>query len=1228
MGRPERRLDSDAGPIQRFAHDLRGLRDSAGRPNYRELARRAHYSVTALSDAAGGEKLPSKAVTLAYVRACGGDVAAWETRWDQVAAELGEAAGTDDGGRSPYLGLTTFEPHDAALFFGREKIIDELCERLKVSSFVAVFGASGTGKSSILRAGLMPAVWNGVVAGDDPWRTILMTPGRHPVEELAVQLGNAVGISAGSIQDDLARQPATVTLVVRQILATRAAERVLIVVDQFEEVFTLCADEQERLAFIDCLVRAAAERDGLVRVVLGVRADFFARCAQYPELVEALRDRQVLIGPMNAAGLRAVVREPATWAGIKVETALVEAIVADAEGEPGALPLISHALYETWKRRTADTMTLSAYRRAGGVHGAIAQTAERVYEEFDGEERSLVRDVFLRLTALGQGTEDTRRRVTRKELTGESVLPGLVASRLVVTHADTVEVAHEALIRSWPRLRAWLAEDREQLLAHRRLTDDATDWEHHGRDDGILYRGARLAAWEDRDTGALNDLELDFLDAGRRRAAAERSTARRRIRLAGAALVTVVVTLTVLTVVALDQAGRAEFEQRLAFTRQLVANARAQLQLDPELALLLARRAYEIQRDEETEAVLRQATLESRVRFVVSGHDRMISGVTYSPDGHHLATSGRDGAVQVWRRRPDGALHDPIVLRGHESDVWSPVFSPDGKLLAAGGIDGTVTVWDWRSGRGPLKFTGHEGKVWSVAFSPHGDRVASAGDDGTIRFWNVDGTPGTVLRGHRERTLGVAFSPDGKRLASSSGDRTVRVWDLAGKRPPVVLRGHQDSVEAVAFSPGGRDLATASTDGTVRVWSPGDSGASLVLGSHDGTAEGVGYSRDGRRILSTGNDGIVRIWDATRRSRPLLLRGHRGTVTAAAFSDDGRELTSAGEDGTARIWDATEVGGPTILRGHQGAVWSAAAGRDGRIASAGADGTIRIWDSPDPLVLRGHKGDSVGVAFSPDGRKVAGTGRMDHTLKVWDLTTKKEPVVFRGHTSAVWTASFSPDGQRIATASNDGTIWVWSLAGEPAVVLRGDQGSIRGAVFSPDGTRVAGAGADGTVRIWNASGIGDPVILPGHRGMVWTVAFSPDGRSLASGGNDGSVRIWPLDGGDSVVRDGHQGIVWNVAFSPDGKLLASTGNDATTRVWKTMGTGEPLVVQGFGASVETTTFATADRLVSTHDDGTVRVWPCQVCGPMEEVLRAAAKRVTRDLTNQERFTYLHESTTQ
>jgi energy-coupling factor transporter ATP-binding protein EcfA2 len=377
MGRPKRRLDSDAGPVQRFAHELRGLRDSAGRPSYRELARRAHYSVTALSDAAGGERLPSKAVTLAYVQACGGDVAAWETRWHQVTAELGETAGADDGGRSPYLGLTAFEPHDAALFFGRAEIVGELCARLADSPFVAVFGASGSGKSSILRAGLLPAVQNGVVTGGGTWRTILLTPGRHPVEELAVQLGNAVGLSAGSVRADLARQPATVNLVVRQILAARSAECVLIMVDQFEEVFALCPDERERAAFIGCLVEAAAGQDASVRMVLGVRADFFARCAQYPALVAALRDRQVLIGPMEAAGLRAVIREPAARAGVKVEAALIEAIIADAEGEPGALPLVSHALYETWKRRTGDTMTLAAYHRAGGVRGAIAQSAER-----------------------------------------------------------------------------------------------------------------------------------------------------------------------------------------------------------------------------------------------------------------------------------------------------------------------------------------------------------------------------------------------------------------------------------------------------------------------------------------------------------------------------------------------------------------------------------------------------------------------------------------------------------------------------------------------------------------------------------------------------------------------------------------------------------------------------------------------------------------------------------
>nr|WTB32090.1 helix-turn-helix domain-containing protein [Streptomyces sp. NBC_00830] len=416
MGRPERGLDPEAGPLERFAWELRQLRATAGRLSYRELSKRAHFSVTALSEAAGGREVPSLAVTLAYVQACGGDGALWEARWHAVVDELAVADGVTDSEsvNAPYLGLSSFEPHHAAWFFGRQELVTELRSRVEREPLVAVFGASGSGKSSLLRAGLLPGVRAGSVPGGESWTTILLTPGRHPVEELAARLAHLLGVAATSVCADLTADPKSIGVLWCQVLvAGPGARRVLLVVDQFEEIFTLCDDPEERAAFIDCVVASTAGRDDRGR-------DCSWHTGRFLRLVRAvLRTGGRPARPSGACGADGcVVREPGLRAGMKVEAALVVAVVADAHGEPGALPLVSHALYETWKRRSGNAMTLARYRMAGGVQGAIAQSAERVYAELDETERSLAKNVFLRLTALGQGTEDTRRRVTRAELLG------------------------------------------------------------------------------------------------------------------------------------------------------------------------------------------------------------------------------------------------------------------------------------------------------------------------------------------------------------------------------------------------------------------------------------------------------------------------------------------------------------------------------------------------------------------------------------------------------------------------------------------------------------------------------------------------------------------------------------------------------------------------------------------------------------------------------------------
>ncbi len=1226
-GRRERSLDPEEGVLQRFASELRQLRESAGGPSYRELSRRARYSVTALSEAAGGQTFPSLRVTLAYVKACGGDLGVWRERWETACLDLMPYNQENDPAKAPYLGLASFQPEDTDRFFGRQALLEEVCVRLAEVQFLAVFGASGSGKSSLLRAGLLPAIWRGDVASGEAWPTILLTPGSRPVEQLAIHIANLGSISAASVAADLRADPGAIPVLLRQVLARQAESvRLVIVVDQFEEIFTLCRDEDERRGFVDCLLAAAGENSP-ARVVLGVRADFYARCAEFPALVTALRDRQVLVGPMDAEDLRSVVREPAARAGLAVENALVEAVLADVADEPGALPLMSHALVETWKRRSGDRMTLAAYRHAGGLRGAIARTADRVFDGFDAGEQRVARDVFLRMTALGEGTEDTKRRVLRSELLDcpdpESVarvLARLTEERLVTVGGDTVEVAHEALIRSWPRLRAWLAQDRDALVAHRRLTEAVAEWERHDREDDLLYRGARLTAWRDDSQERLNDVEREFLSLSFRVADRERRARRRRARAFFGVLVTATAVVTVLAVLALMLANRNAEERELAYSRQLVADARTQAQLDPELGLLLAREAYRVRPGAETEAALRQAAVDSYVRASFAGHQGKITGVAFAPDGRHLVTSGADGALRVWTWADGRVSGEPVVLRGHRGEVWTPVFSPDGTRIAAAGFDGVVSVWDWRSGKAVL-LRGHQDAVWAVSFSPDGQRVASAGQDGTIRVWPVDGVgEPEVLRGHDGRVLGVAFSPDGRTLASSGGDFTVRIWPLDRPGAPIVLTGHTNSVEMVQFSPDGRYLATASTDGTARLWNATGTGDPVVLGSHDGTAEGVVFSPDGRMVASTGGDGTIRVWNAATRALPTVLRGHRGPVWAAAFSRDGKSLVSVSDDGTARVWDVDTADDVVVMRGHTGPPCCAAFSSDGhRVASAGADGTVRIW-GPDPVVLSGG-GPAAQLSWSPDGRRVAAVDQ-DGNVRVWPTDGRTDPAVLPARITHESQATFSPDSRRIATADGTDVIRIWDETGR-STELRADAGGLLFPVWSPDGRWLAVSSSSGAVVVWDLARPGEPVMLHGHRGAVWQLAFSRDSTHLASAGNDGSVRVWrTADFGDPVVLTGHQGLVWSVSFSPDGRYMITSGNDSTVRRWSLDRPGESLVFHGFRTSVKSAGLSADGRYLTAHDDGTVRTWRCPVCGPIGDVLAYADRHVTRELSPEERKAFL------
>jgi WD40 repeat protein len=1181
------------------------------------------------------------------------------------------AATRDDGAarwadRCPYRGLLPFNETDAEVFCGRERLAAELAVQLAVrmtrGGLVVVTGASGAGKSSLLRAGLLPILARGQqIPGSSRWPRVVMTPASDPLTELAARLAALGGQDAGAIRDALAQHPEQAHVAVRQAVLAAArqqdghpapdgrAARLVLIVDQFEQLFILGSDpegEAQRRAFVTALCAEATNPAGPGQeppalVVIAVRGDCWDRCAAYPELAGALQEGQFVVGPMTESELRAAITGPADVAGLDIDPALTDTVLSDlrtagGDGGAAALPLLSQAMALTWDKREGNRLTGHGYDQAGGVSHAVQTGADEVYDALLAGRQALARELLRRMTVVGGDGRVARRPATRDELyTGlkpadqaqaDAALEALVAGRLAVVIDGRAQISQDILLRAWPRLRGWLEEDQARTALDRAVGRWSED-------------PAR--------SPALTTTQRDFLDASGR--AATRSG--HRLRRAVAILAAVSLLATTALVVVFLQRNSALQQRDQAIYNQTVAEALKFGTSNAPLAAQLNLAAYRFRPSQDQASRLLDAE-SIPLASALSAGTGGVGSVAFSPGGHTLASGTNNGKVRLWdvadpvHPQP---LAKPLTVG---SAVFSVAFSPDGHTLISGDYDGTIRLWNVTDPRRPLVIPqtlgAGTGAVYSVAFSPDGHILASGDIDGTVRLWDLSNPAHPVplappLIGSSP-VLSVAFSPDGHILAGGGDGGTIRLWDVANPAHPrplgKPLAGTGD-VFSVAFSPNGHTLAAGGDGNTIRLWDiskpahPRLLGRTLTVGSN---VESVAFSPDGRTLASGNGDGTVRLWNVadpahSRRLGQPLTAG-TNAVLWVAFSPDGHKLAAGSYDGTVRLWSLPQ----TVLTGGGGAVHSVAFTPGGHTLASGSDGGVQLWDVADAAHPRAlgpalAAGDVNSVAFSPNGRTLA-TGTKSGTVQLWDVADPAHPVPLgkplTAGAVAVETVAFSPNGRMLAAGSFDGNVQLWNVA-DPAHPVSfglplGTGASIVYAVaFSLNGRMLASGGDDGVVRLWDIADPAHPRMLgrplPGGVGAVATVVFGRNGRTLASGSYDGTIRLWDVTDPAHARRFGRPvktgaNIVYSVAFSPNGRTLASGGDNGMIRLWDVTEPAHPrpigrALTGGTGVVYSVAFGRDGHTLASGTYDGAVQLWNLNVGYAIQRICATAGNLTSR-----------------
>ncbi|NWF70389.1 MAG: protein kinase [Chloroflexi bacterium] len=1170
---------------------------------------------------------------------------------------------------NPYKGLRPFQEADAVDFFGRSTLIEKLLKRLQAagahSSFLAVVGASGSGKSSVVKAGLIPALKKGALQGSQNWFYIEITPRKSPLAELGQALLKVATRKDMPLSETLnAEDGYGLYRAVDLVLPDEQTELVL-VIDQFEELYTLTEDENERNRFLHMLVKAAGEALSRLWIIITLRADFMDRPLQHQEFGNMLTERAEFVLPMSAKELEQAIVGPAERVGLKLESSLVSAIVTDINKQPGALPLLQYALMELFNARKGITLTLDAYTRMGGVSGALARRADELYQPMKNENRQAVKQMFLRLITLNEGAEATRRRILQSDLLSgadteerkrlEQIMNTFAKYRLLTfdneqqTRYPTVEIAHEALIREWQEFREWIRSSREELDSQRRLITASGDWANGKGDASFLASGARLEEFtklRDSKTLILSEQESEFIAASL--ALRQRNVRRRNTVIAALVVLTIVAVLTavlafigqnnaqIAEATAVAQRERAEENERTSTARSAALTAITNT-AQTDLALLLSLGSLQVDDTFEGRNSLLTALLArpQLTRFLY-GHEDEVLRVAFSPNARQplLASTSMDETVRLWDPTTGQPLGQP--LRGHTLRVNAIAFSPDASFLVSASTDTTLIIWDLSAGvENPAMriLSGHTQTVLTVAISPDGQTIASAGQDGTIMLWDAaSGAVRARIDAQQNQIYSIAFSPDGQTLAAGGEDNSVRLWDIRdpAQASSSTIISAQAVIYSLAYSGDGRVLAAASGDTNVYLWNTQTQALLPTYPRLTNEARSVAFV-PGAVTLAIGDaNGNIFLWNyALGQQVGRLTNVASRPIRGLAFAPDGYTLASGGTDTTVLLWDirssqalaaALPAQTQPILRLAANPADSAMFAVTSGDVSSSSGGALALWDgSAFVPLLSDYDSLVLDAVFSPDGSQLV-AGTLDQQILVYNVATRTEQFTFDSN-HQVFALAYHPQRPLLAAGAATGGIFLWNITQDTLTAagqLRGHgTDRISGLAFSPDGRILASGSFDRTIRLWNSDTmqpIGQP--LSGHTDNITSIAFSPDGTLLASGCRDGTVRLWDVATGTQIGEALRPQSDWvlSVAFSPDGRLLATGTRARTVILWdvaarRMMGT--PLVAHR--GQVNALAFsADSAALFSGGDDAAIFRWDVDLDSWSARACRIANRPLTED----------------